>query len=73
MITVLHSVGNFEDFEEDVIRALTDHWSDVTEAERNIYGEIIQWGIEDDNFNIEEIGLSIVTNNFDLFNYLGNF
>ena len=73
MITVLHSVGNFEDFEEDVIRALTDHWSDVTEAERNIYGEIIQWGIEDDNFNIEEIGLSIVTKNFDLFNYLGNF
>lgn len=29
------------------------HWNEVAKADRNIYGEIT-WGIEDEDFNIED-------------------
>ena len=48
--------GNaIEGFEDDVIRGLTDDdWNELAKADRNIYDEIIQWGIEDEDFNIED-------------------
>ena len=71
MVSILQSRGEFEKYESDVMRGFSDPWNNLEELLINIEGELNDWALDDPDFHIDAIGLSEVSDTFDLFRDIG--